>query len=447
MNLIKPFAGFRYDPGRAGELVDLIAPPYDIINPELQKTLAGRSPHNVIRLILGGSEPGDNDRNNRYTRAAKLWRDWRAAGVLRRDPSPRLYRYNVSFHLKTPQGIVRRERPGFVALLRLHDYPEKKVRPHERTLAGPKQDRFQLMLATRAHFSQVFMLYPDPEGRVDGMLGGAPPRGAESWSAEDDAGVTHTMWAVEDAKTIAAVDQFFRDAPIYIADGHHRYETALSIRRHLAETSPLFAGGSDYMMCYFTPAEHPGLTIFPYHRLVHHLPKRRLTGMMKKLETNFIVERALVSPFNPGNVRRDFMTGLEERGGRGPSFALLDGAAGEAWHLTLRPEARLDRECRTEADALLCGLDVVILEDLILTGILGIKHKDLLNEKHVSYETDYDRIIDAVQTPPNQVAFLLNPTPVGKVLSVADLAGVMPEKSTYFFPKVATGLVMNSFED
>ena len=226
--------------------------------------------------------------------------------------------------------------------------------------------------------------------------------------------------------------------------------TMLAIAREMNLSETAFVRRSvvaDFGARYFTPAEHPGLAIFPYHRLVHNLPKRRLTGMMKKLEANFIVERALVSPFNPGNARRDFMSGLEERGGRGPSFALLDGAAGEAWRLTLRPEARLDRECRTEADAMLRSLDVVILEELVLTGILGIKHKDLLNEKYVSYETDYDRIIDAVQQPPHQVAFLLNPTPVGKVLGVADLAGVMPEKSTYFFPKVATGLVMNSFED
>ena len=447
MTIIKPFAGFRFDASRAGELVDLIAPPYDVINPELQQELLARSPFNVIRLIRNEPEPGDNERRNRYTRSAGLWRDWRRSGVIRRDPQPRLYRYNVSFHLKTPQGIVARERPGFVALLKLHEYDEGKVRPHERTLAGPKQDRFQLMLATRAHFSQVFMLYPDPKGKVDALLGAAPPAGAEVWSAEDDAGVTHNMWTVEDPKTIAAVNDHLSREPIYIADGHHRYETALAIRRRLAETSPLFAGGSDYMMCYFTPAEHPGLTVFPYHRLIHDLPKRRLSGMLKKLEAGFRVERALVSPFSPGNARREFMAGLSERGGRGPSFALVDGAAGEAWHLTLRPETQLSRECRSEAEAVLCGLDVVIIEDLILSGILGIKHKDLLNEKHVSYETDYDRVLDAVQKPPNQLGFLMNPTPVSKVLEVADLAGVMPEKSTYFFPKLATGLVMNSFEE
>ena len=262
MTIIKPFAGFRFDAKLAGELVDLIAPPYDIINPELRKALFDRSPFNVVRLILNEPEPTDNERRNRYTRAAELWRDWRHSGVLRRDAAPRLYRYNVSFHLKTPQGIVTRERPGFVALLQLHEYAAGKVRPHERTLAGPKQDRLQLMLATRAQLSQVFMLYPDPKGKLDGLLGAAPPAGAESWSAEDDAGVTHTMWGIEDPKTIAAVNDHLEQTPIYIADGHHRYETALAVRKHLRET----------VMFYFTPAEHPGLTIFPYHRLIHHLP-------------------------------------------------------------------------------------------------------------------------------------------------------------------------------
>ena len=445
MSLIQPFKGIRYNPELAGELANAIAPPYDVIGPELRESLLARSPYNVIRLILGKDEPNDNEKNNKYLRAAALWRQWRRQGALRRDANPRLYRYNVSFHLKTPQGIVRRERPGFVALLQLHDYAEGKVLPHERTLAGPKQDRFQLMLAARAHFSQIFMLYPDAAGRVDEALGGKPA--GESWSAEDDNGVTHLMWPVEDLESIAAVNALLEAAPLYIADGHHRYETALALRRHLLQTDPLFAGGCDRVLAYFTPAEHPGLTVFPYHRLVHHLPKRRLAGLLKKIESRFRLERVLVSPLNPGTVRRDFMTGLEERGAHGPAFAMVDGAAGAAYYLTPKPETSLHRDCASEAEAILRGLDVVILEDLILSGFLGIKQKDLLNEKYVSYETDYDRVLDKVRQPPCQLAFLLNPTPVRDVLRVADHRGIMPEKSTYFFPKLATGLVMNSFED
>jgi uncharacterized protein (DUF1015 family) len=446
MSIFIPFKGIRYNLKKAGELASLIAPPYDIINAGKSKELAERSPHNVIRLILPEEKPGDDARHNKYARAAALWEEWRRQAVLTRDPSPRLYRYITGFSLKTPEGIVTRERPGFVALMQLHEYSEGKVLPHERTLAGPKQDRFQLMSHARAHLSQVFMLYPDPAGAVDRALGLKPPAGAESWAAEDDAGVTHLMWPVDDPEAIAEAARVVSAGSVYIADGHHRYETALAYRRQVQQTSPLFAAGTDHVMAYFTPAEHPGLVIFPYHRLLHNLPKRRFSGLLKKLENYFQIDRALVSPLDPGPARREFIARLQERGKERTVFGMVDGMNGHAYYLSVQPDARLSRGANSPADSMLASLDVVILEDLILIGMLDIKPKDLLNEKHVSYETDYDRVLDAVQKKENQAAFLMNPTPVRDVIKVADLAGIMPEKSTYFFPKLATGLVMNSMD-
>ncbi|HUT55812.1 MAG TPA: DUF1015 domain-containing protein [bacterium] len=446
MSIIIPFKGIRYDLRKGGELADLIAPPYDIINARKTKELRSRSPDNVVRLILPEEKAGDDARNNKYSRAAALWEQWRRDGTLALDPTPRLYRYMTSFSLKTTEGIVARDRPGFVALMQLHEYSEGKVLPHERTLAGPKQDRFQLMAHTRAHLSQVFMLYSDPAGAVDRALGLKPPAGTQSLSAEDDAGVTHLMWPVEDQEAIAEAARVISAGPVYIADGHHRYETALAYRRHVRQTSPLFAAGTDHVMAYFTPAEHPGLVIFPYHRLLHNLPKRRFSGLLKKLENYFQIDRALVSPLDPGAARREFIASLQERGRERTVFGMVDGINGHAYYLSVQPDARLARGANTPADSALASLDVVILEDLILIGMMDVKPKDLLNEKYVSYETDYDRTLDAVQKKENQMAFLMNPTPVGDVIKVADLAGIMPEKSTYFFPKLATGLVMNSMD-
>jgi uncharacterized protein (DUF1015 family) len=446
MSIIKPFRGVRYDLKKAGELGELIAPPYDIINPAKRKELEERSPYNVIRLILPEEQPGDDARTNKYSRAANSWEEWRKSGVLVRDAAPRLYRYMTGFSLKTPEGIVTRERPGLVALLKLHEYAEGKVLPHERTLAGPKQDRFQLMSHTRAHLSQVFLLYPDADGEVDRALGLTPPPGTDSWSAEDDAGVTHVMWPVADQELIREAGRLISRQRVYIADGHHRYETALAYRRHMRETSPLFAGGTEYVMAYFTPLDHPGLVIFPYHRLLHNLPKRRFSGLIKKLENYFQIDRALLSPLDPGSARREFIGNLIERGKERTVFGMVDGMNSHAYYLSLQPDARLNRGAVSEAESALACLDVVILEDLILIGMLGIGPKDLLNEKYVSYETDYDRVLDAVQKKENQMAFLMNPTPVKDVVRVADLAGIMPEKSTYFFPKLATGLVMNSLD-
>jgi uncharacterized protein (DUF1015 family) len=445
MSIIRPFAGIRYNLAKVGELGRVVAPPYDVIKPERQRQLHERSAFNVIRLILGEDQPSHGTRDNKYVRAAALWRQWLADGTLRRDPAPRLYRYQVSFEVKTAEGIVTRSRPGFVALLKLHEYRDGKVLPHERTLAGPKEDRFQLMLHTRAHLSQVFILYPDGKGVVDDALGYSPPPGAETISCEDDDGVIHTLWPVDDRQAIAAVTAHLDERKLYIADGHHRYETALNLRRHLRQTSPLFAEGCDYIMAYFTPVEDPGLVIFPYHRVLHGLPKRRFTGLVKKLEEHFRVDRALVSPFEPGTPRREFIRELESRGRQQPTFGMIDGLSGDAFFLALRPDAHLPKS-PNPIDLFLSRLDVVILEDLILTSCLGIQRKDLLNEKFVAYETDYDRTLALALEPPHQLAFLMNPTPVHDVIRVADLQGIMPEKSTYFFPKIASGMVMNDME-
>lgn len=447
MSIIKPFRGIRYDTDGAGDISDLIAPPYDIISSEARLGLLKRSPVNIIRLILGKDRPEDTDKDNKYARAAALWKDWQNQGLLARDPGPRLYRYMMSFHLKTPQGIEKKVRPGFVALMKLHEYADGKVLPHERTLAGPKQDRFALMAATHAHLSQVFMLYPDPEGVVDGALSDSAPEGIEQWSCEDDAGVTHSMWPVEDEGAIGKVMSHLERHPVYIADGHHRYETALAYRRHLVRSSPLFARGSDYCLAYFTPAEHQGLVVFPYHRLVHNLPKRRLSGFHKKLSSHFQIDQALISPLEPGAPRREFMHELTKRGCGGTVLGMVEGATGRAYYLSLKSDSPGKRDAVSEVEMILAGLDVVVLEDLVLTAGMGIKPKDLLTEKYITYETDYDRVLDAVQKEPNQLTFLLNPTPVADVIRVADLAGVMPEKSTYFFPKLATGLVMHDMDD
>jgi uncharacterized protein (DUF1015 family) len=447
MSIIKPFRGIRYDPGSAGDLVGVVAPPYDIITPGMKNRLHERSPYNVIRLILGDDQPDDDTRRNKYARAAALWEEWLKNGVLVRDPAPSIYRYMTGFDIKTPEGIVSLSRPGFVALLKLYEYSEGKVLPHERTLAGPKHDRFQLMSHTHAHFSQVFMLYPDPDGSVEGAFGGGPPDDCEVWTTEDDAGVMHTMWPVTDREVINAVTAHLEREPIYIADGHHRYETSLAYRRHLMDNSPLFAGGSDYIMAYFTPVEHPGLVIFPYHRLLHNLPKSRFKGLLKKLNQYFQVDRTLLRPLDQGAPRREFMSALEERGAERTVFGMVDGAGKQAFFLSLRPDAALNKNAGTEIESFISRLDVVLLEKLILIGMLGIKPRDLLNEKFVGYETDYDRVLDAVQKPPNQTVFLMNPTPVSDVIRAADLKGIMPEKSTYFFPKVATGLVMNAMDE
>jgi len=445
MKVIKPFRGIRYNLEKAGDLAELIAPPYDVISPALQEKLHHRSPYNIIRLTLGEDHQGDDEDHNKYTRAAELWRDWQKQQILARDGSPMIYRYMMTFSSKTPDGIVTYERPGFMALLRLFEYSEGKVLPHERTLAGPKEDRFQLMLHTRAQFSPVFLIYPDEKGDIDSALGENPSTD-DAFACEDDAGVSHTLWPVSDPDAIKAVEDHLADQPMYIADGHHRYETALTMRKYLLEQNPLFAEGLDYVLAYFTPRENPGLTIFPYHRIIHNLPRKRLSGLFKKLGEYFHVDRTLISPLQQGEPRREFMKGLRERGKNSTVFGMVD-QTGQGCYLTLKADISTFEDLKSEVEIVEASLDVSVLERLVLKEALGIRDKDLTNEKHISYATDFDNVLNEVQTPPNQLAFLLNPTPVEAVIKISDLGGVMPEKSTYFFPKTATGLVMHSMED
>ncbi len=444
MRVIKPFRGIRYDLEKAGDLSELIAPPYDVISPALQERLHNRSPYNIVRLTLGEDREKDDDQENKYFRSARLWRQWQDEGVLVRDGSPMIYRYMMTFSSKMPEGIVTHERPGFIALLRLFDYSERKVLPHERTLAGPKEDRFQLMLHTRAQFSPVFLIYPDEGGRIDAALGDKPLTD-DAFACEDDAGVSHTLWPVSEPEAAEEVENHLFEQPLYIADGHHRYETALTMRKYLLKQSPLFAQGLDYVLAYFTPIEHPGLTIFPYHRIIHNLPKRRLSGLIKKLGEYFYVDRTLMSPLQHGEGRREFMTGLRERGKNATVFGMVD-STGQGTYLTLKADFSALGDLHSEVELTEASLDVSVLERFVLKEILDIKDKDLTNEKHISYATDYDTVLNEVRTPPNQLALLLNSTPVESVIKISDLGGVMPEKSTYFFPKTATGLVMHNME-
>ena len=446
MTLIKPFKGVRYSQSRAGDIASLVAPPYDIISEEEKQSLHQRSPNNIIHLDYGLDKKGDSDKNNKYTRAAELWAKWRDEGVLGLDQTPTIYRYQTEFQLKTPEGLMTFTRPGFVSLLKLQEYEDGIVRPHERTMAGPKEDRFNLIFSTRAQFSQIMMFYSDPEAVIDQALGMEPPSGAEVLSVEDDIGVTHSLWPVTDAEAHRAAVEYLAGLPVYIADGHHRYETTLAVRRHLKKNSPLFAEGADYIMTYFTPMENEALAVLPYNRVIHNLPKRRLSGMLKKLEANFEIDRVLRSPAEPGETRRDFVRELRKRGQERTVFGLVDGPNGHGYFLSLRPDADPAAEEAGAAAKALRHLDVVILEDLVLVDALGIQRKDLLNEKHVAYETDYDVVIDSLAEENNQLGILLNPTPLKDVVRVSDLGGTMPEKSTYFFPKLATGLVMHDME-
>lgn len=435
-----PFRGVHYNRERVGDLSAVTAPPYDIIRPELKEELHRRSPYNVVRLILGKDRPEDDPGRNKYLRAAEQYRQWLSEQVLVREPAPRFYLYHIDFDLKTPAGVRRLTRRGLVGRLRLSPYSERAVLPHERTLAAAKEDRFRLLAATRVSFSPVFALFTDPEAELFRRLE-PETKSSPAWECREPTGVSHRMWPLADPAQLEAVAAFLRPRRLFLADGHHRYETGLRYWEEIRQTRPEQAAGAEWTLAYLTAAEDPGLVIFPYHRLLHRLAPEKLAGMIGRLRQEFEVIPAPSSPLPPGPARQAFVQALIEHGCSSRSAFGLVLAGGEAFWLLTRPEV-----LRARRAGIASRLDVSLLEEHVLEEVLAIDHRALVEEKNVAYETDYDQVLDAVGQPPYQAAFLLNPTPVREVLAVAEAGEILPEKSTYFFPKPVSGLVFNPLD-
>jgi len=408
---IRPFSAIRYNPAKVGDLNLVVTQPYDKIDPKLQEEYYHRSPYNFVRLILGKIEPTDDDKNNRYTRAKATFEKWLSEGVLIRDPEPALYPYHQEFTLKD-KAYCRR---GFIGILRVEEFGGK-ILPHERTLSKPKEDRYRLFRTTMKNFETVFMLYTDPEQRVIELL---KPEGQPLIEVKDDFGFTHKLWKVADLRIIGEVQKVFQDSTLLIADGHHRYETSLRLKRELGGDGP-----HNYRLITFVNIEDSGLVILPTHRLIFNLVDFTLEGLIQKLLSDFSIKgigRAEIESELKGShrfvmVTRD-TTHLLELKDEGVLARLLPDRA---------PEYR--------------RLDVTILHTLIIERALGIDPSRI--EDHVRYRRGIDDVFRAVDSGQFQIGFLLNPTTPVEVKSVAMKGERMPQKSTDFFPKMISGLVI-----
>ncbi|MGZ6124330.1 MAG: DUF1015 domain-containing protein [Myxococcales bacterium] len=417
---IAPLRGVLYDGAKAGPLDRLLAPPYDVISPADRESLEALSPHNVVRLILPKGE-GDE----RYPNAARLYREWLGNGVLRRDERPALYRYQQAF---TAEGRSY-TRTGFIGRVRLRRFEERVVLPHERTLSAPKQDRLKLTRACGAWFSQVFGLYSDPSGAAEGAFGelaGRPPE-MEARTAD---GTTHRLWRLTEPAAHGRLAEALADRRVYIADGHHRYETMVALRDELrteaAQYGPLF-------LCRM---EDPGLAVLATHRVVHSLPSFDLEGALRRAGQFFTSDEQ--RPGDAEAVRAE----LARRGQKAPTLGLVSG--GRMFFLSLRPDADLAEA--VPGPAVARRLDVTLLHSLLLERILGIDRAAQEKQTNLRYVKDFGQALRDAGGAGAQAVFLLNPTRVEDLKSVADAGEVMPQKSTYFFPKLASGLVIHSVE-
>lgn len=435
---IEPFRALRYDPARVS-IPKVLTQPYDKITPAMQDGYYAASPHNLVRVILGKEQAGDHTGENRYSRAAQFFQNWRQQGIFRQDPQPSLYLYVQRFTV--PGGTAELERRGIIALGRIEDYSAGVVFRHEQTLAKPKADRLELLRATRAHFGQLFMLYSDPAAEIDGLLA---PAGSPDLETQDEYGVSHRVWKISDPGLVSLVRNKMRDKKLVIADGHHRYETALNYRnqRRAAAGNPgpspdAAPAPYELVMMTLVNMDSPGLVILPTHRVVHGLPSFSAAALREGASLYFSVDEVDASV----DAARAKVI-LREAGRMGT--ALLAVTADRVFLLdrpkAVSPEIFSGWSLRQQA------LDVVQLHKLLLEGVLNISEEAVLEQKNVRYIRDLGEAMAQVRSGSADVAFLMNPARMAQVRDIALAGEVMPQKSTDFYPKLLTGLTIYALE-
>jgi uncharacterized protein (DUF1015 family) len=436
---IAPFRGIRYDTARV-DASKVLAPPYDVIDPAQRAALAASDPHNVVRLILPEPDAVADDGGDRYAAAARTFAAWQAEGVLVRDASRCIYRYHQIFRSPEHDGRLVTRR-GFIAGVRLEPFSAGVILPHERTLAGPKADRLALMKATHAHFSQIFTLFQDPGGEVERLFRRVDDRSPDVEGTTGD-GVVHRLWRIADAELIGKLRRLFAPKKLVIADGHHRYETMLALREHLAAGRELDQySAAHYGSMFLVSTDDPGLVVFPTHRLVHGLPEVSPAALLARARETFMVERLPGAARDPQRIR----DAISRTPGHQPSFAAVFAGEPDAWQLTLEPSVNLAAAGVT-GHAAVARLDVTLLHGLVLDRLLGITPAAQEAQTNLRYSKDTAGALAEVEAGRAQIAFLLNPTRVEQVRHVAEVGEVMPQKSTFFYPKLASGLVMASID-
>lgn len=430
---VRPLRGIRYASEVVGNLAEVVTPPYDVISEEAQARYYTRHPYNIIRLELGRDEPGDTSLNNRYTRAAAALAEWRISRILRQDASASYYLYQQLFR----HGNQTYTRTSLLARVRIEPWSSRVILPHEHTLAKPKDDRLKLLRACAANLSPIMSLYDDPPGRIRRLLSAYAAH--PEVQLIDEFNEEHRLQPITGEQQIALIQNFFSERQLYIADGHHRYETALNYREEVRETRRHLdpEDAVNFALMALIDLDDPGLLVLPTHRLVFGLSQEALDALSSQQLGQFFTVRELAMGGYPPEVPLQM---LAQAGQSDPSFVLC--TADQSWLLSLNEQGRA-RMAGSGHSAAWNALDVAVAHTLVLEALLGLSPEDLSAERHVRYTRDAQQALQAVQKGAAQVALLLNPTRVRQICDVAQANDRMPQKSTYFYPKLITGLVMN----
>ena len=440
MAKVLPFCGARYNTEIFKNLDDVTAPPYDIISADEQQALYLKNEYNVIRVDYGIDKEGDTDADNRYTRSGAFFREWLDKQILIKEDKPVFYIYEQIFSLS--DGKPAHSLKGLISLVELRDFADKVILPHEETISSAKTDRLKLMRETHANTSPVYSLYLDEEETVARLI-------EENSDTEPDISfmtseqVQQNIWIIRDSSVIDRISALFEDKQLFIADGHHRYETALNYRneRRAADGSEVGSRGYDYIMMMLVSMSNSGLFVFPTHRLIRGIERFDEIVLVGYLTDEFAASKIYFTEGDYASIITERLANtLDEK-----LFALYTG--GNYYYLLRLKDVNSLNNVITDKSDAYKQLDVTILHKLILEKHLGIDDENMKNQKNLVYTRDAAKAVREVKEGKYQCAFLINPTKVSEIRGIAAANEKMPQKSTYFWPKLVTGLVINDLDD
>jgi len=436
---VLPFQGILYNIDKIQNISDVVTPPYDVISHDEQEAFYRRHPNNFIRLDKNKPAATDNDADNTHSRAAAFFENWRKDGILIQDPIPAFYLTAMEFEV---DGQVL-SRYGLIGCVKIEPFEKGVVLPHEKTFSKVKTERLALIKAAHANFSQIFSIFSD-EKDILGWLKNAVSSMPAVFDFTDDVGHRHRLWRITDPELLQKISDAFKDKKLFIADGHHRYETALNYKKWLMETGTEVSDDhpASYAMMYLSAIQDPGLIILPTHRLAASVPESRRIEFLKTAASYFNLEHIAFDPADPVKTQHQFRQAMAVAPGEHKIGVFIKDRP-EFTILHLRP-GMMDLAFGNEIDELHKGLDVTILTRLVFGKLLGFTEAMLDDESVINFTSQDIKAIKAITTGTHDMAFMLNPTTNRQVRDIALKGLIMPRKSTYYFPKAISGLVMRS---
>ncbi len=438
---ISPFHGIRFNPEKIGDLSDVVTPPYDVISSEMQNVYHEQHPNNVIRLDKNMPTESDTPENNPYTRAAGYFKKWLAEEILIQEEEPAFYVTTVRFEING-QPITR---TGLIGTVRLEPFSSGVILPHEETFSKVKSERLELMKACHANFSHIFSVYSDQDD-VSGILESATRAMAPIEQFTDDAGHKHKVWKISDAATQDKIQKAMKNRRLFIADGHHRYETALNYRQWIKDNTKDFDGNhpANFIMMYICDVEDPGLLILPTHRLLSGISEDAREKLLTDAKEYFDIDSITISETDRQAAQDELDRKMRDNRQKHAIGLVMKNKP--AYYLLRLKNGVMKSLFNDDIPEPLMGLDVTVLTHLILMKLMGFDKKSLDNEALIHYTSQYDDAVASVHEGENDIAFILNPPSNHQVRLIAEAGYTMPRKTTFYYPKVVTGQVMNRLD-